>query len=84
MSMFEDVDRTSLKRRRVAVNAPHRVIARAYSSIVLQMHQRGITGPTARKNAILWTADVVSRMTGVEIAPQDVEAALAIGGTGQG
>jgi hypothetical protein len=60
------------------------VIVRVYSAIVLQLHQRGVAGLMARKNAITLTAQAVSKMTGNPVSQKDVEAALASGGAGHG
>ncbi|MBI3496335.1 MAG: hypothetical protein HY058_03415 [Proteobacteria bacterium] len=72
-----DIEVTALRHRRRALNATNRVILRAYSAIVLRLHQRGLAGPVARKSAIQTTADAVSRMTGVTISASDVEEAIA-------
>ncbi len=79
--MLEDaeIDRSELKHRRRALNAPGCVIVSAYSAIVLQLRGRGINGPMARRNAITWTADAVTKMTGAIVSPRDVEEAIEQG-----
>ena len=80
MSAYAEFDKNTLRQRWKALNAPSRIIARAYSSVVLHLHQMGMSGPLARKRAIQQTAAMVSKITGVPVSPAEVESALAGGG----